>query len=621
MTVNRTAGLILRKLRAARTRARQGRGWLSVACMAVVPALAPALAMDRLDLRTDHLPQALAENIRASSLLRAAQAEARLAPLDILATARAEYGILLGHMYEHGFYAPVIRVLVDGREAADIPPFSPPRQIAEVRVDIDPGPLFRFGNIRIDPLAPGTALPEGFAAGAPARSVMIAEAAQAALGAWRAAGYAQARIAGQEIVADHDATRLDVRLAVDPGPMLRFGTLRPEGAAATRPARVAEIAGLQRGAQYDPTQIDRAERRLRRTGTFTSVALRDAPQANADGTLDIEARLAEAPPRRLGFGAEIDTQAGLTLSGYWLHRNLLGGAERLRVEAAVTGINATVGGLGYVFDTRFTRPATLTADTDLEIGLNALRADERDYGFDAVTLDLRLAHRFGDRLSGSLGVAFRQEQAQFGPGRMFSAGFGTLALPVSLTWDLRDDPLDPTRGVFVDAQALPYLGFDSADPGLRLRLDARAYQGFADGRLVLATRAQAGAVWSGDIARTPREFLFYSGGGGTVRGQPYQSLGVSLGGVDSGGRGFAGLSTELRGRVTDSFAIALFADAGAVSQAPLAGAWDWHAGGGLGLRYLTPVGPIRLDAGWPLRNAGGGVGGGAQFYLGIGQSF
>lgn len=581
----------------------------------------PALAMDQLDLRVDHLPPMLADNIRASSLLRAAQGEGRLAPLDVLATARAEYGVLLGHMYEHGFYAPAIRILVDGREAEDILPFSPPRRISQVRVEIEPGPLFRFGRVQVQPMAPDTDLPAGFTSDAPAYSTTIREAAQAALEGWRNQGHARARVTGQEIVADHATARLDVRLSVDPGPVLRFGDLRARGATATRPERVAEIAGLTRGARYDPEQIARAEQRLRRTGSFTSVALRDADQVNPDGTLDIDANLAEAPPRRIGFGAEIDTQAGLMLSAFWLHRNLFGGAERLRIEAAVTGINATVGGLGFVLDARFTRPSTFSADTDLEIGLNTLRADERDFSFDAATIDFRLAHRFSDQLTGSAGIAFRREQAQFGPTRNLTAGYSTLALPLGMTWDMRDDPLDTTRGAFLSAETMPYLGFDSADPGLRARLDARAYQGFADGRVVLAARAQGGAVWTGDIARTPRDFLFYSGGGGTVRGQPYQSLGVTSGGVASGGRGFAGLSTELRGRVTDSFSIALFADAGAVSGDPWGGAWDWHAGGGFGLRYRTPVGPVRLDAGWPLRNAGGGTGGDVQLYLGIGQSF
>ena len=75
----------------------------------------------------------------------------------------------------------------------------------------------------------------------------------------------------------------------------------------------------------------------------------------------------------------------------------------------------------------------------------------------------------------------------------------------------------------------------------------RGYYPLGD-RLVLAGRAQFGVVQGPALGDTPRDFLFYSGGGGTVRGQPYRSLGVTSGGVTSGGQGFAASSVELRMR-------------------------------------------------------------------------
>jgi translocation and assembly module TamA len=139
--------------------------------------------------------------------------------------------------------------------------------------------------------------------------------------------------------------------------------------------------------------------------------------------------------------------------------------------------------------------------------------------------------------------------------------------------------------------------------------------------VVLAGRAQLGAVIGADLAATPRDFLFYSGGGGSVRGLPFQSLGVTSGGISTGGLGFAALSGEVRVRVNGSVSVALFADAGRVSSEAFSVAADWHAGGGFGIRYDTPIGPLRLDLAAPLRRNATATGGRFQIYLGIGQAF
>ncbi|MFN3955120.1 MAG: autotransporter assembly complex protein TamA [Pararhodobacter sp.] len=589
-----------------------------------IPAPHPAGAMDELRFNAPGAPDDLLRSLQAGSLLASAEREGQPDPLDTMAAARAEYGRLIGLLYEHGYFAPRISIRLDGREAAQISALTPPRRVGLVEVDVELGPQFRFGRAEVLPLAPGTTLPEGFVTDGVARSTLVRDAATAAVDGWRAQGHALAEPADQQIVARHGEQRLDVHLRVAPGPRLRFGALIPSGNQATRSERIVAIAGLDEGEIYDPEAIARAESRLRRTGTFASVALRDADTPNPDGTLDIEALVEEAPPRRLGFGAELDSQAGLRLTGFWLHRNLLGGAERLRLEAAIDGIAARVGGLGFTLDARYTRPATFNRDTDLELGLRAVRMDERDFGADAVQAEARLVHRFSDRLTGSAGLVLRIERARFGAARGLRADFGTLALPVGLSFDSRDRPLDATRGLFIAGEAMPYYGFLAASSGLRIKLDGRAYTDMgSEGRFVLAGRAQLGAIWGSALDATPRDYLFYSGGGGTVRGLPFQSLGVTgPGGVASGGQGFAALSGELRARVSDTIALAGFVDAGYVSAGPFSGASDWQLGGGVGLRYQTPIGPMRLDLAVPLRRNATAAGASRfQIYLGIGQAF
>lgn len=583
----------------------------------------PVAALDDVQIRVPGAEAALVAQIRASSLVVEAQTEGRTGPVDLMAAARAEYGRLIGLLYEEGYFAPAIRVRVDGREAAEVSTLRPPERIGRIEIDIDLGPQFRFGRTEITPLAPATTLPEGFARGEIARSTVVRDAAGAALDGWRAQGHALAEPAGQEITAHHPDRRLDVSLRLAPGPQLRFGALRAQGHERTRDARVAAIAGLPAGAVYDPEVVAEAESRLRRTGTFASAALRPASRANPDGTIDIEAVLEEAPLRRLGAGAELDTESGLGLSGFWLHRNLLGGAERLRFDAALTGIGARQRGLGYALDLRYIRPATGRADTDLELGLRLVRMNERDYLADQIHAEARLIRRWTPQLTGTLALGLRYERAAFGPGRSLRAEFGAIPLEIGLTRDTRDRPLDATRGTYLSGTVMPYLGLQSADSGVLLRMDARGYHDLgSSGRVVLAGRVQLGAVPGPRIERTPRDFLFYSGGGGTVRGLPYQTLGVTSGGVRSGGQGFAAASIEARVRVGGNFSVAAFADAGYVSERAFSGASDWHAGAGVGLRYLTPIGPLRLDLATPVRRNLDAVDARRlHVYVGIGQAF
>lgn len=588
----------------------------------VIPLPRPASAMNELRFVVPGAENGLRADLEASSLLATAQREDQLDPLDITSAARAEYGRLIGLLYERGYYAPQISIRIDGREAADISTLHPPAAIGTVEVTIDLGPQFLFGRAQIAPVAPETELPSGFMTGEVARSTVVRDASLAAVEGWQARGHALAEAAGQDVIANHRTRQLDVDLRIAPGPQLRFGQVRPQGNERTRSERIVAIAGVNSGEIYDPEAVLRAETRLRRTGTFASAALRTADTANPDGTIDMEVLIEEAPPRRLGAGAELDSTAGIRLTGFWLHRNLLGGAERLRLEAAIEGIAARVGGLGFSLDARYTRPATFNSDTDMELGVRAVRVDERDYGADAIEADVRFLRRYSERLTGHAGVVLRFERARFGVDRGLRGNFGTLAVPVGLTWDTRDVTLDATRGFFLMGEVMPYLGFSEAGHGGRLRVDARAYADMgSEGRFVLAGRVQAGAIVGSALAETPRDYLFYSGGGGTVRGLPFQSLGVTQGGIASGGQGFAAVSGEVRARITDRFGLAVFADAGYVSEGAFSGASDWQAGAGIGVRYQTPIGPMRLDVATPIRRNAGATGGRLQIYLGVGQAF
>ena len=200
-----------------------------------------------------------------------------------------------------------------------------------------------------------------------------------------------------------------------------------------------------------------------------------------------------------------------------------------------------------------------------------------------------------------------------------------LALPLGLTWDKRDVPANATSGFYLDGEVKPFLGLGDTKSGVRATFDGRVYKSLdGAGRFVVAARLQGGAIYGPEILDVPRDQLFYSGGGGTVRGQPFQSLGVLVPtGTGSdfliGGKFFAAGSLELRAKVADKIGIVGFVDVGSVGlDSVLDGGAETHAGAGLGVRYDTGIGPIRLDVAAPVS---GDTGDGVQFYIGIGQAF
>jgi translocation and assembly module TamA len=584
--------------------------------VAAILAAGPAAPLDPVELTAPDAPGDLGRMLRASSLTVAAQEQGRVDAQDIYAAARQDYARLLGVLYAAGHYSGTISIRLDGREAADIPPLLAPATIRKVEMRITAGPAFTFGTARIGPLPPGAVPPEGFSPGAVARSGTVRAAAEAAILAWREAGHAKAAIGRQGLTADHARARLDADIGVAPGPLTRFGAIRFEGHARMREERLVAIAGFPAGAIYSPDQMRRVADRLRRTGVFRSATLAEAEALGPGDTLDVTAALIEEAPRRLGFGAEVASLEGVTLSGFWMHRNLWGGAERLRIEGEVAQIGAQSSGIDYKFGVTYDRPATLHPDMTMALALRLARVDDKDQDYDSLEIGGEFRRIFSDTLTGRAGLYYRALEVRdsLGP-----TPFHNIVLPVGLTWDRRDNAFDATRGTFLDVEAAPYLGFGNTNTGARLTLDARAFQPLGD-RVVLAARVQAGAVFAPALSTTPRSYLFYSGGGGTVRGQPYQSLGVDvLGGQRTGGMRFLGASAEVRARITGSIGAVAFFDAGSVGGHEFFdAAGGFHAGAGVGLRYATPIGPIRLDVAAP---AGGSTGRGVQLYIGIGQAF
>lgn len=565
----------------------------------------------------------LEKRLRNASLLTAALNDGRSSGQDILAAARADYARLLGILYDSGYFSAAIDITLDGVEAATVAPLDAPDAVRQVVVRVDPGDRFRFSRAQIAPVAPGTDLPDEYRAGETAGTGIIKDAARAGVSGWRDRGHAKADVGDTQIIADHPTRLLDSRIALAPGPVVRFGQMRVQGLDRLREDRLREMAGFPEGEVFDPDTLEAMRRRLRRSGVFSAITLDESDSLGPGNSMDIALTVVEQKPRRIGGGFEISTDDGAAVSGYWLHRNLWGGAERLRLEGRMSDIGSGTSGRDYELTARLERPATFGRDFTAFGEIGAARLREEDYDSDTAYIGAGVDYYRNDNLSGSAGVQFRRARVTDENG---TTDFTLVALPLSGIWDRRDVDTDPKRGFWLQARLTPFAGLDdTTGSGARTELEGRAYRSFGEGeRLTFAGRARLGSVLGPEIAETPRDYLFYSGGGGSVRGQPFQSLGAEVipgpdGPIKTGGMSVANLTAEVRFQVRERIGLAAFADAGKVwAEGGFTGESDWHSGAGVGVRYLTPIGPIRLDVAGP---TGGDTGEGLQVYLGLGQAF
>ncbi len=572
----------------------------------------------------------LEQAILAASSLMAEQSLPASGAAGLLARARGDYKRIIGALYDRGYYGGVISIVVDGREASQLPPDATLAKPASVQVRVDPGPVFRFDDIAIVNRAPATTdpadavdLPEqvGFGRGEIARSSIIVSAEQLAVAAWRQQGYAEASVVDRNVVADHATDTVDVTITVEPGRLAHVGDIRVSGTDRMNPQFVAAQTGLEPGAEYDPDNIERAEKRLARLDVFRAMRIEAASGGiGSNGLLPFDVLVEEQAQRRFGVGATYSTVDGFGLEGFHLWRNLFGRAERLRLDAKLAGINVPINSaeFDYAFGATFTKPGFLNPDNDLVAAISAERTVLPAYTETSALARVGLTQYLNDQLTLDGAVLYKRS--------LFEDDFGTrnfslAGLTGAVTWDTRNDSADPTAGFYANLAAEPYYEFYYGNPIFRTTAEVRSYLSLmADDQLVLAARAKVGALVGPSLEEIPPDLLFFAGGGGSVRGYAYRGIGVDQpDGTVTGGRYLVEGSLEARYKVMNDVGVVGFVDAGYVAADDFPSLDELRLGVGMGLRYYTSFGPLRLDVAVPLNKRATDPD--YAIYVGIGQAF
>ncbi|GAB4360760.1 MAG: autotransporter assembly complex family protein [Oricola sp.] len=571
----------------------------------------------------------LEKAVRNASLIWQERAKPAAGSAGLLTRAKADYRRILAALYNEARYGAEISIRWDGQEIAELPVGTELPDFARLEISVRADPAFRFGRTEILNRAPPVSTRRdrtedpasaGFFPGAPAKASVVKKAGRLAVDAWRQQGHPKARVADQAVTANHDTGELNVSLTVNPGRRAEYGPVTVEGAKRMRPSFVARQTGLTEGAEYDPDDMKRAEKRLQRLGVFRSISLKEAENVGTDGKLPVALTVQEMKLRRIGIGATVSTVDGAGVEGYWLHRNLFGRAERLRFDARIAGIGKTVDykNLDYRFGTELTLPGRFSPDTDIIVG-GFLEREVLDlYTKNRASASVHAKHYQSDELTFDFGtfVTYGEYDDVFGVRR-----FGVAGLETGLEYDTRDNKLDPTSGFYARFVGKPFHEWEFGNTVGKVEGEVRAFHGVgAEAGTVLAARLKVGSIVGAPVLQIPQDELFLAGGGSSVRGYSYRSIGVDVPGGISGGRALFEASAEIRQDVTDSFGLVGFADVGQVSDGSVPDfASDLRIGAGVGLRYNTGLGPLRVDVAVPLNRQDGDP----RFavYAGIGQAF
>ncbi len=563
----------------------------------------------------------LKNNIQRSSALIRDREQPASGRAGLLSAANGDYERLVETLYARGYYSGLVSIKLDGKEAADLPLDVDLQSPVSVAINVTPGPIYTFKTAEITNVLPGTDLSGfGFEPGLPATSGAVRDAGSAAVRAWARDGYAKADIPNAQIVADHATRQLDARLDVVPGPKVTYGPVTVTGTNRVRSDYLEYMVDLPTGETYDPEKVEKARKRLLKLDAFGVVDIEEQP-LEAGNAMPIAVTVQDRKPRRFGFGATVSSLDGVGIEGFWLHRNILSRAERLRFDGAVSGIGRSLDPTDYDYElgATFIKPGALTPDTDYELGVTLER--ERLDNYDALTFSLSsgFSTTFSERLTGSADLVVERSRIDDSLGRRDFLLYG---IEGAMTYERRDVPLDATKGYYLDLTAFPFYETESGEFGLRTTAEARSYMSLGDtGRFVLAGRAKIGSVTGISQTQAPPQVLFFSGGGGSVRGFQYLANGVTLPtGEEVGGRSLVEMSAELRSKLSENFGIVGFIDAGIVGPTAAPDfTEEINVGVGVGLRWRTGLGPLRVDVARAVNHAAGDPVVGV--YIGLGQAF
>ena len=621
--------------------------------------------------------------LRATSDLVTLRTSAPVSPYALIARARSDGERLKTVVESYGYYESKITIQIDGMALSD-PGLAdhlnalPKKQDAHVQITFKLGALYHLRNITIDGELPASVQGEFMLkTGAPAVADTVLAAGAHLLAALEEQGYAFAKVDTPVAYEDKTQPLLDVTFHVEAGPRVNIGEIRFTGLKRVHETLLRRRLLLHTGELFRASAVERARADLLSPslGVFSAVSVKVGTEVDATGGVPITFEMRERLRRTFGVSGAYSTDLGGSATLSWGNRDVFGNAEQFSVSPSITGLGGSAtNGLGYDLPIRYILPDFGHRDQSLQFAVEALKQDLVAYDQTAIKTGVTLTRKINSLWTVSAGVAATEEHINqivsvtqnvtdgstadttvitYTPDRL-TFDYTLLGLPLVVSYDSTDlaSPLDdPTHGMRNSVTVVPThaLGHSQAT-FLITTIKAATYFDLdhllptVPGRSVLAARALLGSAEGASDTSLPPDQRFYGGGSASIRGYPYQSVGpyfpilgcpttppppkgepctphvIGFTTYPVGSTTISAETIEYRQRIAQNWGAAFFVDGGNVGPSLTFSPTNLFVGVGTGVRYYTPIGPIRLDFAVPLKRYDSDPQA-FQIYVGLGQAF
>jgi translocation and assembly module TamA len=591
------------------------------------------------------------QTLKSTSDLLALRTSAPVSPFGLIARARSDTDRLKTALESFGYYESQVIININGLKLND-PSLGdalsglPKGSTAQVAVSFNLGTLYHLRRIDIEGEVPPSIDARetlGLKTGQPAVAAVVLAGGARLLTALQEQGYAFAQVDAPAAFEAADAPVLDLSFHVKGGRKVNIGEIHIQGLKRVHESLLRRRLLLHQGDAYKPSSIEAARHDLLALSVFQQVSVQIGSQADESGGVPITFKVTERLRHTIALSAAYSSDLGGSGGATWTDRNVFGNAEQLSLTANVTNLGGSdTTGTGYNTGVKYTIPEFLHRDQSLELALSAIKQDLIAYDQTAKTASATLSRKLSSVWRVSAGVSTTEEQiiqvtsvttAPNGQlvGVPQTFNYTLIALPFSVVYDSTDLPTaldDPRHGYRGSVSLTPTyaIGHPNAtflitQVKIATYFDLDNLLPIAPGRSVLAARALAGFAQGAGELSLPPDQRFYAGGTSTVRGYAYQLVGPVFPKTDIpvGGTAVTAAGLEFRQRFYANWGAVAFVDAGQVSASLKPLPDDIRVGIGAGVRYYTPIGPVRLDIAVPVNRREGEDS--FEVYIGLGQAF
>jgi translocation and assembly module TamA len=641
----------------------------------------PARAADTLTYKVDRFSTgdgSMDATLRATSDLLALRTSAPVGSYGLIARARSDVDRLKTVLESYGYYDSKVTIQIDGSALtapglADHLAALPKKHDAHVQINFTLGPLYHLRNIRIDgELPPAVRSVFTLKTGDPAVADTVLAAGTRLLTALEEQGYAFAKVDQPVAYEDQTQPLLDVTFHVDSGPRVNIGEIHIEGLKRVHESVVRRRLLLHTGELFRASAVERARTDLLSPalGVFAAITVKVGTAVDATGGVPITFQIRERLRHTFGVSAGYSTDLGGSGTINWGNRDVFGNAEQFSVAPSITGLGGSAtNGLGYDVPVKYIIPDVWHRDQSLQFLVEALRQDLIAYDQEALKVGVTLTRRLNKLWTVSAGVSASEENINQIVGAVVvtpdladpsktvteisrqSYNYTLLGVPLTVNYDSTDlaSPLDdPTHGMRNSLSLVPTHSIGHSDASFLITtlraatyLDLDKLLPSTPGRSVFAFRVLVGSAAGPNVYALPPDQRFYGGGSASIRGYPYQSVGpyfpittcpikstshcpdpIVIGSTTYpiGATTLSAGTVEFRQRFGTNLGAAFFVDGGQVGNKLAPSPTDLFVGVGAGVRYYTPIGPIRLDFAVPLKRYDTDPQA-FQIYIGLGQAF